>query len=255
MKLGPRLHALYHGNSPQANRFRYALIVFDVTMIGFIVVSSFFHGAPAVEWLDIFFGIVVLAEIVARITASPARWSEFLHPIGVADAIVVLSLLAPLVGENLAFLRVARILRLMRSYQVVGRLRHDVPFFRRNQDAVFAAINLFVFVFVMTALVYEIEVDRNPGINNYADALYFTVTTLTTTGFGDITLTDTGGRLLSIAIMVFGVSLFLRLVQLMFRPPRIAWRCPSCGLNRHEPDSLHCRHCGAMLNIPHGDRD
>ena len=34
----------------------------------------------------------------------------------------------------------------------------------------------------------------DPAIGNYLDALYFTVATLTTTGFGDITLTGTTGR-------------------------------------------------------------
>jgi voltage-gated potassium channel len=45
----------------------------------------------------------------------------------------------------------------------------------------------------MTAVVYETQVRTNPAITNCADALYFTVTTLTTKGFGDITLPGTWG--------------------------------------------------------------
>jgi voltage-gated potassium channel len=41
-----------------------------------------------------------------------------------------------------------------------------------------------VFIFVMTAIVYETQRWTNPAIGNYADALYFTVTALTTTGSG-----------------------------------------------------------------------
>jgi voltage-gated potassium channel len=37
------------------------------------------------------------------------------------------------------------------------------------------------------------------------------VSTLTTTGLGEITLQGTTGRLLSVVIMIFGISLFLRL--------------------------------------------
>jgi len=51
--------------------------------------------------------------------------------------------------------------------------------------------NLFVFLFGMTAVVYETQHQHNPAIGNYLDAFYFTVTTLTTTGFGDITLIGT----------------------------------------------------------------
>lgn len=247
------LRDFYHGESPAAHRYRYGLLAFDILMISFIVVSSFFHGVPAIEVLDVVFGIIVLAETAARILASTQRWRELFHIGTVVDLIVVASLLAPITGENLAFLRVLRILRLLRSYRIIRRLRQDAPFFRRNQDSILAAVNLLVFMFVMTALVFETEVGRNPQISNYADALYFTVTTLTTTGFGDITLPGTEGRLLSVAIMIFGVSLFLRLIQVLFRPARESWRCPGCGLGKHEADAVHCRHCGTLLNRPHDD--
>ena len=76
------------------------------------------------------------------------------------------------------------------------RLRADSSFFRRNEEVIFAVTNLAVFIFVMTAIVYETQKFRNDQITNYADALYFTVTALTTTGFGDITLHGTVGRLI-----------------------------------------------------------
>ena len=46
-------------------------------------------------------------------------------------------------------------------------------------------------------LVYETQHAINANIANYADALYFTVTALTTTGFGDIVLQGTGGRMIA----------------------------------------------------------
>lgn len=112
-----------------------------------------------------------------------------------------------------------------------------------------SVLNLVVFIFFVTALVYVFEVDQNEHINTYVDALYFTVTTLTTTGFGDITLDGTMGHLLSVIIMVFGISLFLRLVQTIFRPSKVNYTCKTCGLTRHEPDAVHCKHCGVILKI------
>ena len=153
-------------------------------------------------------------------------------------------------AKNFAFLRVLRALRLFRSYQMVDRLQRDFPFFRRNQEIVLSAVNLLVFMLIMTALVFETQIGRNPDINNYADALYFTVTTLTTTGFGDITLRGTSGRLLAVLIMIFGVSLFIRLAQTVFRPNKVHYDCPECGLSRHDADAVHCKHCGEVLNIP-----
>jgi len=76
----------------------------------------------------------------------------------------------------------------------------------------------FVFIFVMTGIVYETQHRTNAGIHNYADALQFTMTALTTTGFGDITLPGTPGRLITVAIMIFGVTFFLNLSRLLFSP-------------------------------------
>jgi voltage-gated potassium channel len=91
--------------------------------------------------------------------------------------------------------------------------------------------------------------DRNAQIATYTDALYFTVTALTTTGFGDVILEGDAGRLLTAFVMVFGVALFLRLAQTMFRPQKVRFTCPTCGLTRHDPNAVHCRHCGRTIRI------
>jgi voltage-gated potassium channel len=78
------------------------------------------------------------------------------------------SFLVPTSGENFGFLRVVRALRLFHSYRLVARLQCDLPFFKRNQEAVFSVVNLFVFVLIMTAVVHASQ----PEINNHADALY-----------------------------------------------------------------------------------
>ena len=107
-----------------------------------------------------------------------------------------------------------------------------------------------MFVFVTTGAVYETQHYSNPNIHNYADALYFTVTALTTTGFGDITLPGTLGRLISVVIMIFGVTLFFNLARALISPSKVRFRCPQCGLLRHDADAVHCKACGTLLNIP-----
>jgi voltage-gated potassium channel len=164
--------------------------------------------------------------------------------------VAIFSFLAPIVGEGLGFLRILRTLRLLHTYQLVSRLRADSTFFRRNEESITAVINLIVFVFIMTGIVYETQHWRNPAIANYVDALYFTVTALTTTGFGDVTLQGSLGRLIAVIIMIFGVTLFLRLLQTLLRPQKVRYSCPSCGLQRHEADAVHCKACGTALNIP-----
>ena len=245
-----RLRLLYHGRSQAAHRFRFALVAFDIITILFIVVTSFTAREPWVEYLDLIFGVVILADFCARIyvSLSPAR--EFAHPATWADMVAIFSFLAPIVGEGLGFLRILRTLRLLHTYQLVARLRNDSTFFRRNEEAITAVINLIVFVFIMTGIVYETQHWQNPAIANYVDALYFTVTALTTTGFGDVTLQGSLGRLVAVVIMIFGMTLFLRLLQTLLRPQKTRFPCPACGLQRHESDAVFCKACGTSLNIP-----
>jgi voltage-gated potassium channel len=97
-------------------------------------------------------------------------------------------------------------------------LRGQSTFFRLHEDIIFSTINLLIFIFVITAIVYVSQVGANPAIGSYVDALYFTLATLTTTGFGDIMLIGTGGHLLAVLILIFGISLFLRRIQTISGP-------------------------------------
>ena len=244
-----KLTEFYNGDTPDAHRFRYGLLAFDLGTIVFLIVSSFLHS-PRTEHLDAVIGVVIAADFLARMWISNSLSKFLLNPFGAADIVVIISLLAPIIGEGLAFLRVARILRLLRTYQVLNRLRHDFRWFRMHEEMTLSALNLGIFLFVMTAVVYETQRYTNQQISNYVDALYFTVTALTTTGFGDIVLEGTAGRITAVVIMIVGVSLFLRLVQVMLRPEKVLLPCPDCGLQRHERDAVHCKACGKMLAIP-----
>jgi voltage-gated potassium channel len=245
-----RLRELYEGESVEAHQFRYALLVFDIATILFIVASSFLPRFRALEWFDVIIGFVVLADFIARLAISRHRWKDFIHPVTLADLASIVSFLAPVVGEGIGFLRILRTLRLLHTYQLLARLRADSVFFRRNEELIIASVNLAVFIFIMTGFVYETQRWTNAKIGNYIDALYFTIAALTTTGFGDITLTGTLGHLLSVVIMIFGVTLFLRLVQVLLRPNKVRYDCPVCGLQRHDRDAVHCKACGTTLNIP-----
>jgi voltage-gated potassium channel len=244
---GTLLRELYEGHSGRAVRFRYGLLLFDLLTIGFLVTTSFVEGTFFLELADATIGLVIFAEFLARLSVSRRPWRDVLHPLGLADVAVIISFLAPVNGHGLGFLRALRVLRLFRSYRIANRMKRDFPLVGRNYDTIIAGINLFVFLFGMTAVVYETQRGYNQAISNYLDALYFTVATLTTTGFGDITLTGTAGRLLAIVMMIVGISLFVRMVQVLFRPRRLYHRCLSCGLSEHESDAVHCRRCGMSL--------
>lgn len=243
------LARLYEGKSRDAVRFQTALLLFDLAAIVFFIVASFLHHDTTLYTIEFVLGFVFLADYLARLLIARRPLHFVFHPVSLADLIVVVSLFTALLYESFAFLRVLRALRLLRTYRALAELRKRYPFFAAHQDIFNSAVSLVVFLFVVTALVFVFQVNVNPQIENYVDALYYTVTTLTTTGFGDIILVGTTGKLLSVLIMVLGLSLFLRLIQTLFRPGKVHFECPQCGLSRHDPDAVHCKHCGTVIHI------
>jgi voltage-gated potassium channel len=244
-----RIDRLYHGHDLPARRFRWGLLLLDLICVIYFVVASFLHHVDDLHIIEELIGVIYLVEWAARFYITRERLRFVLNPVGLADLVVICSLLAPSLTENFLFLRVIRALRLLRSYHVIRELREHSRFVRNHEDIIFSVVNLLIFIFVMTAFVYVLQIGRNPAITQYVDALYFTVTTLTTTGFGDITLVGTSGRILAVLIMIFGISLFLRLIQTIFRPEKVRFECPDCGLSRHDNDAVHCKHCGGLLHI------
>ncbi|TJY65324.1 ion transporter [Sinimarinibacterium sp. CAU 1509] len=236
-------------------RLRWLTLALDIALVFFFLFTTFVeHG----DWLvvaDYVIGSVLLIEWLLRFWAVSDRVGFISRPMTVIDLAVILSLFAPSITENFVFLRVLRALRLLRSYHLLRELRSRHAFFASHEQVIFSATNLFVFIFVVSAAVYALQVRVNDQINDYVDALYFTVTTLTTTGFGDIVMVGSWGRLLAALIMIVGVSLFLRLIQSIFRPAKVDYECPDCGLMRHDPDAVHCKHCGRMLHIRNSGED
>lgn len=241
---------LYTGSSERARQFRYGLIAFDAISIVYFVIIAALPEDPVYTAINFVLGIAIVLDLAARLWISDKVRTELRRIHTIADMVVVASIfLAPFFAENLGFVRILRGLRLIRAYHLLRDLRQESRFFRRHEDAILAAVNLLVFIFFTTSCVFVLAFEGHAGVSGYIDALYFTVATLTTTGFGDITMTTPGGKLLSVVIMVVGVSLFLQLLRAIFQPSKVKYTCPECGLNRHEPDAVHCKHCGETIKI------
>ncbi|MGR3714706.1 MAG: potassium channel family protein [Shimia sp.] len=244
------MNDLYTGHDRGLVRFRYALIVFDALTILFFIFTVHLHQGPGLVFLSRFTGLIILIDLMARLWVAEDRRFLMTRVYTIADIIVIGTLfLDPLLTGSLAFLRVLRGLRLIHSYHLLFDLRRDSPWFRTHEDAVIACINLFVFVAITSTTTLVYFIDETATNTPYVDALYFTVATLTTTGFGDITLTSPMGKLFSVFVMVVGVTLFVRLAQAIFLPQKVNTECHSCGLVRHDPDAVHCKHCGEIMNI------
>ncbi len=244
-----RCREFFYGTSESGMRGRYVLLAIDAAIIMYFIGSTFLPVNDTILLIDRVIGVLLIAELLGRVLADADRMGLLSRPLAVLDIAIIISLFLPDIFGNFAFLRVVRAMRVFRSYYVTRELKHHFRFFKRNEEVISSALNLLVFIFVVTAFVFVLQQEENESINNYVDALYFTVTTLTTTGFGDVILVGSQGRLLAIVIMFVGVALFIRLVQTIFRPTKVRYECPQCGLTRHDLDAVHCKHCGRELHI------
>ncbi len=242
------LRRLYHGHTPAALRFQLAVSLVDIATIAFFIATPLIRETGAFLWLDYTVALILALDIGARFLASSDMARLARQPTVWVDLFILLTLLFPLALGNLGFLRILRLWSLSRSGILWRNL--EARGLRRFREPVHAVVNLLTFLFVVTGFVYTFFFRYNPGIEGYVDALYFTVATVTTTGFGDITLPGVAGKLTSIVTMIIGISLFVRLAQSLFRPAKVYFPCPKCALQRHEPDAVHCKACGHVLAIP-----
>jgi voltage-gated potassium channel len=249
LRLRARLRALYHGDSPVAVKFRLGIIVLDLIIVAFFVAAPIIKETRAFYAIDYAIAVFLVLDLGARCLATTDIKVWLKRPLVWVDLAVLATLLFPVWLANFGFLRVLRLWTLIESdffWRTIGRRYDDTRF----EELTRAAVRLLTFIFVITGFVYATFIGRYEGIGGWVDALYWTVTSLTTTGYGDISLPGVWGRLLSIAVMLGGVSLFIRLMQVLVRPHKVRHACPRCALLLHDPDAVHCKACGEVLCIP-----
>ncbi|MEN3794155.1 ion channel [Fulvimarina sp. MAC3] len=243
-----KLRKLYHGRSRPAVRFQAIILCVDLAIIALFVVSPIIRGTQYFLPIDYAVAVILALDIAARAIATRnlTRWAR--QPFVLLDILILVTLVFPQTFINFGFLRIVRLWSLSRSGMLWRPLRRSK--YAEYELALKAVVNLVTFLFLATGFIYTFFFRQTSGLEGYLDALYFTVASVTTTGYGDITLDGPGGKLTAIIIMIIGISLFFNLAQAVFKPPKVQYQCPNCGLQRHDPDAVHCKACGEQLNIP-----
>ncbi|MGH6949723.1 MAG: ion transporter [Vitreimonas sp.] len=249
-RLRSRVRALYFGHTQGALRFQGVLLFLDLLIIGFFIGNQFIAQQPWFWIVDAAIAVFLAIDLLARLFAfgSFRRW--FKYPTTWIDLVVLATLAFPTLLYNWGFLRILRLYTLVRSerfWNVLARGKWDDTYV---EDLTRAIVALVVFVFIAAGAAQALFVGDHPKLNNFIDAMYFVVTSLTTTGYGDITIDSAGGRLFSIALMLTGISLFFSIAQKVFAPHQKIALCAGCGRDRHDLDARCCKACGAELPGP-----
>ena len=107
-------------------------------------------------------------------------------------------------GRMARVFRVLRVLRAIRSARVIGTYVLE----RRANSAVLAAVLMGVLLIVLASIgILQFEDVPEANIRTAEDALWWTMATITTVGYGDRYPVTTEGRILAAGLMVAGVGL------------------------------------------------
>ncbi|MBD3388688.1 MAG: ion transporter [Candidatus Altiarchaeales archaeon] len=201
--------------------------------------------------VEVIIGLAFTAEYLLRLWSAEDRVRHSLNVYSIIDLVAIMPVF--LAFTSLQFLRVFRAFRIFRLLRFLEN-RHFF-FGSITETGLIAARILFTFstiVFVSASLILIAEVEVNSELNTFTDAVYFSVVTLTTVGFGDIVPLTEGGRLITLFIIVSGIifipwQLGSLIRQLIAAGGKRNIICRNCGLTRHDPDAVHCKHCGATI--------
>jgi voltage-gated potassium channel len=248
--------------------------VFDVVLLILILISvvavmlesvNFIrdkYGAAlrVIEWVVTGFFTV---EYIARVytVKKPAKY--IFSVFGLIDLLSIIPtyLSIFLVGtQSLSILRALRLLRVFRVLKLMRFLSESQMLGRalvqsRHKITVFFFFVLIV-VFVMGSVMYLVEGPEH-GFKSIPMSIYWTIVTLTTVGFGDITPQTIPGQMIASVIMLLGYSIIAiptgivgaEIYREVDRGDKNTHTrtCSDCGTDIHYPDSNYCRKCGNKL--------
>jgi voltage-gated potassium channel len=204
------------------SRFVITLIILNVLAVilesNQLLYERFREGFNAFERFSVtIFTIEYLARawvssensIYAGLPNWKARISYLLSPMALVDFLAVAPFyLALLIPIDLRFLRLFRLLRLMKLSHYFDGLQVFLTVLRRESSAMAAALlTMLILIVISACLMFMLETNAQPGhFDSIAQAIWWAVVTLTTVGYGDITPITFAGKLLGIAIMLLGVG-------------------------------------------------
>ena len=186
--------------------FMLALSFFALTLLA---VSAIFQLSVStlkiVEYTDHVICILFFIDFVLSLLKAPNRF-EYFYTWGWLDLISSLPTVGFLrVGRAARIFRILRVLRGVRSTKILADF-----ILRKRAEGTFIAVGIITILFVMIASIGILHFETTPesNIKSVEDALWWSVTTVTTVGYGDRFPVTTEGRILAAALMTAGVGLF-----------------------------------------------
>lgn len=263
-----KLHEVIYGTHTPAGRLfdilLLVLIVYSIIIVMLESVPRFddkYHSFLNIsEWVVT---ILFTIECILRIVCIKRPKSYIFSFFGIIDFLSTVPkyLSYFLIGSQYltAFraLRLLRVFRILKLARYVGESNNLVRSLKasRTKILVFVFFVLVISVLLGT-LMYLIEGPEH-GFNSIPHSVYWTIVTLTTVGYGDISPETPLGQLIATLIMIIGYGIIAvptGIVSAEYASSKKKNQnidegrsCPSCSAEIYRTDAHYCRKCGYDL--------
>ena len=191
-------------------------------------------------------------EYLLRLWSAQNRIHYIFSFYSIIDLIAILPFFMGTI--DISYIRLLRWFRILRLIRYIER-KFLFGNITTEDGTIFISIlfTLFAIIFVYSGLIYQVEHPINPQVfNTFVDAMYFSIVTMTTVGFGDVTPISQIGRLLTVLMILTGIALIpwqvSELIKRIIKTANeIETICSGCGLDLHDEDAKFCKICGTKL--------
>lgn len=175
-----------------------------------LMVEAFVDMPPEVHDIllrvDVFICTIFFFDFCLQFRMAKSKW-RYMVTWGWIDLLSSI----PLISGAL-WGRAARAIRLFKLLRGVRSARDLIRFLAKHRRAESALLTLVLISVVVVALssvlIFEIEGNRGGTIDTAADALWWTIVTISTVGYGDTYPITPAGRLVAVGLMGVGIGLF-----------------------------------------------
>lgn len=197
-----------HSTSDHITFFDVVVLVLSILvlvgMLADVVTKLPAEASTVLEDFDLFVCIVLFVDFLRRFRAAPKKLAFMKW--GWIDLIACIpNINAFRWGRMIRIMRVIRILRAFRSFQRVL----SIVFHHRTRNGLVSAIVITILLIAFSSMAILVtETSDRSNIKTAEDAVWWSVSTITTVGYGDRFPVTTAGRAIAVVLMFCGVGLF-----------------------------------------------
>lgn len=179
-----------------------------LSIVNLVVVYAFIEDETLQTVLSVMnglFSVIFLADFIYRLATAPSRGAYFFKQFGWAD------LLASLPFPQFKILRVFRLIRVFRLLRDLGPRTIWRTLVRDRAGSallVLLLMGILVLQFGSLTMLYVEQDSPDANITSASDAIWYTMVTISTVGYGDQYPVTSAGRIVGALIIVIGVGIF-----------------------------------------------